>query len=104
MVPRIASKTKRDAAATYAQPKNGFFPPIHETVEMTMDLVPEYGLTGKSITAVNVAPHASTPSVHCHVREHRGRKEPRTHIGHNLVRPRLECVSVVPRPELRECW
>lgn len=41
MVPRIASKTKRDAAATYAQPKNGFFPPIHETVEMTMDFVPE---------------------------------------------------------------
>lgn len=84
MVPRIASKD--------------------ETVEMAMDLVPEYGLTGKSITAVRVAPHASTPSVHCHVQEHRGGKESRTHVDHNLARPRLEGVSVVPRPELRERW
>lgn len=49
-VPAIARRIKTPAAATYAQPKNGFFPPIHETVEMTIDFVPLYGNTGKSIT------------------------------------------------------
>lgn len=39
-VPAIARSTKMAAAATYAHPKNGFFPPIHDTVEMTMDFVP----------------------------------------------------------------
>ena len=48
MVPRIAKATNRDAAATYAQPKKGFLPPIHETVEMTIALCPLYERTGKS--------------------------------------------------------
>jgi hypothetical protein len=34
------------AVATYAQPKKGFLPPIHETVEKTTDLVPENCRTG----------------------------------------------------------
>ena len=46
MVPAMANATKRDDVATYAHPRNGFLPPIHETVEMTIDLVPEYGRTG----------------------------------------------------------
>lgn len=36
------------AVATYAQPMNGFLPPTHETVLMTIDLVPPYLVTGKS--------------------------------------------------------
>ena len=45
-VPKTAKRTNTAAVATYAQPKNGFFPPIHETVEKTTDLVPENCLTG----------------------------------------------------------
>ncbi len=48
IVPRKPSRTRRLAAATYAQPRNGFFPPIHDTVEMTIDFVPENERTGKS--------------------------------------------------------
>ena len=51
-MPRMPSKTSRLAAATYAHPRNGFFPPIHDTVEMTTDLVPLYGRTGKSARMV----------------------------------------------------
>jgi hypothetical protein len=40
MVPSTAKSTKTAAAATYAQPRKGFFPPIQETVEMTTDFVP----------------------------------------------------------------
>jgi hypothetical protein len=39
-VPRMARSTNIPAAATYAQPRKGFFPPIQETVEMTKDFVP----------------------------------------------------------------
>lgn len=46
IVPATAKMTNIDAATTYAQPKNGFFPPIHDTVEMTTDFVPLYGFTG----------------------------------------------------------
>jgi hypothetical protein len=46
IVPATASATKSAEAATYAQPRNGFLPPIQETVEMTIDFVPEYGFTG----------------------------------------------------------
>ena len=46
MVPAMPGAKNSDAAATYAYPRNGFSPPIHETVEMTSDLVPEYGSTG----------------------------------------------------------
>lgn len=35
-----ASPTNSAEDATYAQPKNGFFPPIHDTVDMTIDFVP----------------------------------------------------------------
>ena len=48
MVPRTASKTKTAADATYAHPKKGFLPPIQDTVDITKDLVPLYGRTGKS--------------------------------------------------------
>ena len=44
----MASKMNTAAAATYAQPRKGFFPPIQETVEITTDFVPLYGSTGKS--------------------------------------------------------
>lgn len=47
----MARRTKTPAEATYAQPRKGFFPPIHETVVMTKDLVPLYGKTGKSVAA-----------------------------------------------------
>lgn len=47
-VPTIASNMNTPAAATYAQPRKGFFPPIQETVEITTDFVPLYGRTGKS--------------------------------------------------------
>ena len=46
MVPAIARPTKSAAVATYAQPRNGFLPPIHDTVEITTDLVPWYDCTG----------------------------------------------------------
>jgi len=46
-VPRMARRTNTLAAATYAHPRKGFLPPIHETVEMTKDFVPLYGRTGK---------------------------------------------------------
>ena len=39
-VPKIARRTNTLAAATYAQPRKGFFPPIQETVEITNDFVP----------------------------------------------------------------
>jgi hypothetical protein len=42
----MESATKTAAAATYAQPRKGFLPPIHDTVDITIDLVPEYDLTG----------------------------------------------------------
>ena len=42
----IARPTNSADDATYAQPKNGFFPPIHDTVEMTTDFVPLYDCTG----------------------------------------------------------
>jgi hypothetical protein len=45
----MASATKSEDAATYAQPRKGFLPPIHDTVDITIDFVPEYVLTGKSI-------------------------------------------------------
>jgi len=41
MVPAMASATKSAAEVTYAQPRNGFLPPIHDTVVMTMLFVPE---------------------------------------------------------------
>jgi hypothetical protein len=50
-VPRVAIRMKRAADATYAQPRKGFLPPIQETVETTNDLVPLYGMTGKSAVA-----------------------------------------------------
>lgn len=40
IVPRTARRTNTLAAATYAHPRNGFLPPIHETVEITNDFVP----------------------------------------------------------------
>lgn len=46
MVPAIARATKSEAAATYAHPRKGFLPPIHDMVVMTIDFVPEYVLTG----------------------------------------------------------
>ena len=46
MVPAMARATKSAAVATYAHPRKGFLPPIHDTVEMTTDFVPWYGLTG----------------------------------------------------------
>ena len=52
-VPMTASKTNNADATTYAQPKNGFLPPIHETVEITTDFVPRYGFTGKSGTEMS---------------------------------------------------
>jgi len=42
----MESTTKSEAAATYAHPRKGFLPPIHDTVDITIDLVPEYDLTG----------------------------------------------------------
>jgi hypothetical protein len=45
-VPATARTTNKMAVATYAQPKKGFLPPIHETVEKTTDLVPENCRTG----------------------------------------------------------
>ena len=48
IVPATARRTTSEAATTYAQPRNGFFPPIHDTVEITTDFVPWYGNTGKS--------------------------------------------------------
>lgn len=44
--PAAARTTQRTAAPIYAQPKKGCLPPIHDTVEITMDLVPENCLTG----------------------------------------------------------
>lgn len=46
MVPATESATKSADAATYAHPRKGFFPPIQDTVDITIDFVPEYGLTG----------------------------------------------------------
>lgn len=34
---------------TYAMPRNGFLPPMTVRVEIIMDFVPPYFLTGKSI-------------------------------------------------------
>lgn len=48
IVPRKPSRTRRLAAATYAHPRNGFLPPIQDTVDMTIDFVPENERTGKS--------------------------------------------------------
>jgi hypothetical protein len=39
-VPAMASNMNTPAAATYAQPRKGFFPPIQETVDITTDFVP----------------------------------------------------------------
>ena len=36
----MARATNNDAAATYAHPRNGFLPPIHDAVEITMLFVP----------------------------------------------------------------
>lgn len=41
IVPAIANRKMSPEAATYSQPKKGFFPPIQDTVEMTIDFVPE---------------------------------------------------------------
>lgn len=38
--------TKSADAATYAHPRKGFLPPVHATVDITIDFVPEYDLTG----------------------------------------------------------
>lgn len=46
MRPATAKTTQRIAAAMYAQPKKGCLPPIQETVEMTIDFVPENCFTG----------------------------------------------------------
>ena len=46
MVPAMESATKSADAATYAHPRKGFLPPIHDTVDITIDFVPEYDLTG----------------------------------------------------------
>lgn len=40
-VPAIAIKKKVAEVATYNQPRKGFFPPTQDTVEITMDFVPE---------------------------------------------------------------
>jgi hypothetical protein len=48
IVPRIANATNKAAEATYAHPRKGFLPPIQDTVEITIDFVPLYDLTGKS--------------------------------------------------------
>ena len=53
-VPAIARKQNKPAAATYAQPRKSFLPPIHDTVVITMDLVPLYGRTGKSRQSINI--------------------------------------------------
>ena len=57
MVPAMARATNNDAAATYAHPRNGFLPPIHDAVEITMLFVPLYGFTGKSDTLVSTTVH-----------------------------------------------
>jgi hypothetical protein len=46
MSPAIARTTHRMAAPMYAQPRNGCLPPIQDTVDITIDLVPENSLTG----------------------------------------------------------
>ena len=46
MRPATPSATNSAAVATYPHPRNGFFPPIHDTVEITIDFVPLYGFTG----------------------------------------------------------
>ena len=48
IVPATARRTNTEADATYAHPRKGFCPPIHDTVETTTDFVPWYGNTGKS--------------------------------------------------------
>lgn len=40
-VPAIAIKKKVAEVATYNQPRKVFFPPTQDTVEITMDFVPE---------------------------------------------------------------
>lgn len=40
IVPATARATNSAAVATYAQPRKGFLPPIHDTVEITTDFVP----------------------------------------------------------------
>jgi hypothetical protein len=41
------SKMQRPPTTRYAMPKNGFLPPITVRVEIKMDLVPLYAMTGK---------------------------------------------------------
>lgn len=64
----MASKMNTAAAATYAQPRNGFFPPIQETVEITTDFVPLYGSTGKlRLTVMKYVPFCNvSPSFRPH--------------------------------------
>ena len=84
IVPAMARITKRAADATYAQPRKGFLPPIHDTVEITMLFVPLYGFTGKSGAPISTGDQSGTPST------------TRTHADNNVVRPGNELVVVVP--------
>lgn len=61
-----------------------------------MDFVPEYDLTGKSTITTIVTHTVNLVQNNC-------KKEgARTHICHNLIRPRLQDIIVIPRPQLRE--
>lgn len=85
-VPAMASKMKTLAAATYAQPRKGFFPPIQDTVEITTDLVPLYGSTGKSTTYKDlVQRHLVIGNTH-------------TKINRDKICPLLQGIPVVSSP------
>src|SRR4051794_18809863 len=47
------NKTQSPPTITYAIPKKGFFPPITVLVDRTMDFVPPYSVTGKSILSLS---------------------------------------------------
>lgn len=83
-VPAMANRTKTAAVATYAQPKNGFLPPIQETVEMTIDLVPLYGRTGKSNDVISTATKLT--------------KEAHTHVDCHLIISLRHYVMIIPAP------
>ena len=89
-MPAMASNMNTPAAATYAQPKKGFFPPIQETVEITRDFVPLYGSTGKSANSQEVS-KASSRHENIH-----------TKIDRDEVCPFFQGIPIVPSPQLRE--
>lgn len=89
-MPANPSTTNRHAVATYAQPMKGFFPPIQDTVLITMDFVPPYWVTGKSVAMIYITYESSFPPRQSNVGH--------THVDDDFIialRQRLNIISKV---------